>query len=519
MYQKSIFSKIVPRFGRFILDVKASTTGNPFRDYWVRGSFRQGEHLFIAEGFYNGEQTYTIRFMPLFEGEWNFSITSNCPEMDGITGHFLCQGIKGHGPITVYDTFAFTHFDGTPYYPVGTTAYGWSSQKESLLQETLQSLQNTPFNKIRMSPLPKHYLHSLNEPDLFPFEGGRNADFQEIAAPFTGRDGKGYTFDFSRPNITYWRKFDHLVECLEQMEIQCDLIFFHFYDRWGFSTMTVEDRVAYIRYVCARYGAYAHIWWSLANEWDLLRWPESEWEVCAKTLVDADPYHHLCSIHNGISLYDPARPWITHLSLQLSPYGIQDTEKLREKYQKPVVWDEIGYEGDIEEFFGDLPPERLVHRAWSAVIRGGYFSHGETYQHPYDEIFWAKGGKLVGRSIPRIAFLRRVLENAPGVPVPQKGVYYGHGGCLLAGHRILEETNGDDFPHPDFGSWMLFYLGYCQPAVRTFTLPHNTQYCLQLLDTWEMTATALSGTYSGTFKISLPSKPYLALLCTEIQSS
>jgi hypothetical protein len=51
-----------------------------------------------------------------------------------------------------------------------------------------------------------------------------------------------------------------------------------------------------------------------------------------------------------------------------------------------------------------------VHRFRITVMRGGYAGHGETYMHPEDLLWWAKGGVLRGESWKRIAFLRDLLE-------------------------------------------------------------------------------------------------------------
>ena len=82
-------------------------------------------------------------------------------------------------------------------------------------------------------------------------------------------------------------------------------------------------------------------------------------------------------------------------------------------YRKPIVFDEVKYEGDIEQRWGNLSAEEMVHRFWQGTIAGTYVGHGETYQHPDDMLWWAKGGMLRGKSPARIAFLRKVLEDGP----------------------------------------------------------------------------------------------------------
>ena len=82
----------------------------------------------------------------------------------------------------------------------------------------------------------------------------------------------------------------------------------------------------------------------------------------------------------------------------------------REAYGKPVVNDEPEYEGNIIQSWGNITAQELVHRFWITVMRGGYAGHGETYSHPEDLIWWAKGGELRGEAWKRIGFLRDLLE-------------------------------------------------------------------------------------------------------------
>lgn len=46
------------------------------------------------------------------------------------------------------------------------------------------------------------------------------------------------------------------------------------------------------------------------------------------------------------------RPWITHCSLQRIDLCVTTEKKtdIRKKYEKPVVWDEIVYEGNIRKW-------------------------------------------------------------------------------------------------------------------------------------------------------------------------
>lgn len=104
---------------------------------------------------------------------------------------------------------------------------------------------------------------------------------------------------------------------LEELGIEADLILFHAYDRWGFSTMSPGRDDRYVKYVVARLASHRNLWWSLANEYDLLfRKTTEDWERFAGIVQANDPGSHLLSIHNCADFYDYSRPWVTHSSIQ-----------------------------------------------------------------------------------------------------------------------------------------------------------------------------------------------------------
>ena len=131
---------------------------------------------------------------------------------------------------------------------------------------------------------------------------------------------------------------------------------------WGFDCMggndpekynTTHDQM-YLQYLAARLSHFKNVWWAMANEWSFCRcksYGSSEvpprspvWDTLFKTLAANDPYGRQMSIHNGNVLYNHSQPWISHVSLQGHE---EDTPTLRLKYRKPVVWDEVQYEGNI----------------------------------------------------------------------------------------------------------------------------------------------------------------------------
>ena len=477
----------VEQWGIFELSLEVPMNGNPFIDVNLSAEFKLDDKVVKATGFYDGDGVYLVRFMPDSQGVWKYVTTSNNSELNGKAGEFTCikPYAKNHGPVGVKDTYHFAYADGTPYYQFGTTCYAWIHQTEDLQQQTLKTLACAPFNKIRMCVFPKNYVYNKNEPSLYAFE--KNAD------------GK---FDFTRFNSKFFHHLENRVKDLMELGIEADLILFHPYDedRWGFDRMDAESDRRYLRYIVARLAAYRNVWWSFANEYDLMKSKTmADWDSFFQIVQKYDSSNHLRSIHNCRGFYDHTKPWVTHASIQSS--DLIKSRQWREEYKKPIVFDECKYEGNIPQGWGKLTAQELVHRFWLGTIVGCYVGHGETYLHPQDILWWSKGGVLHGESPARIAFLRKLVEEGPPVGLePIDGSWEWQ--VYAAGKK-----NNDYF---------LCYFGVHQPKAATLPLPPSSQYKVEVIDTWNMTITPVDGTFSGKKPIPLPGKPYLALRIQKI---
>ena len=178
-----------------------------------------------------------------------------------------------------------------------------------------------------------------------------------------------------------------------------------------------------------RLAAFRNVWWSMANEYDFMlkNIPMELWDELFQTVERCDPAGHLRSIHQALQDYDYTKPWVTHASIQ--KWDIHQTKAWIRDYGKPVVNDEPEYEGDIPHAWGNISARELVHRFWYIFANGAYAGHGETYPSE-DVLWWAKGGVLHGESVPRIAFLRRIMEEGPaGGLTPMEDAVLGAHGC------------------------------------------------------------------------------------------
>jgi hypothetical protein len=469
----------VEQWGLFEVSLKGPADGNPFVDVELSAVFRQGATAITVTGFYDGDGTYRIRFMPPQTGAWSYETRSNRPDLNGKIGTLtaIAPAAQNHGPVRVAGQYHFAYADGTPFRQIGTTCYAWTHQGDELEVLTLKTLAASPFNKLRMCVFPKHYEFNTNEPVYYPFAGTPPRQW-----------------DFTRFNPQFFQHLEKRIGQLRDLGIEADLILFHPYDRqqWGFDDMGAAADDRYLRYLAARLSAYRNVWWSLANEFDLMKKKtDQDWDRFFQILQSTDPYSHLRSIHNfdgsGWRLYDHSKPWVTHVSIQSSDML---AIPMREKYRKPVIYDECQYEGNIQNFWGSLTAREMVHRFWLATIAGAYAGHGETYYHPQDILWWSKGGTLHGESPQRLVFLRKILEDGP-----KEG---------------LDPLNRNNTCGRE-GEYYLVYLGNHQPVKYQARLPQGVQCTAEIIDTWEMTITPVPGTVANKSVIAMPGKTGMAI--------
>jgi hypothetical protein len=481
----------VERWGVFETRVSGSSSGNPFDDIQFGARFTLGHRSVDVTGFYDGDGIYKVRFSPDSTGHWTFETNSSVKELAGKAGTFECVAAKpgNRGPVGTAHQFHFQYADGTPYFPFGTTCYSYGFIGEPLDRTTLEALKSVGFNKVRICLLPKSL--ARRQPVAMPFErkGPAPAPADQVAAESVSIHDR---FDLSRPNPAYFQHFERRIQDLMEAGIEADVILFHPYDARGFSAMGEEADDRYLRYAVARFGAYRNVWWSIANEYDLVKSKSmKDWDRFFRIVEESDPYSRLRSIHHSRVVYDHSKPWCTHASLQ--EYDFEKSSERRKAWNKPIVYDEIQYEGNISSRWGNLSPEEMTHRFWRAIINGTYATHGETYMVTDGNPVWSDAGKLHGSSAPRITFLRKLLESTgtPGL-IAADAPYYPNAG------------------NP--GELILYYFDFHCVGEYEFPLPEKVTFKATMIDPWEMTKTPMPGTFTGKSKITLSGKPYMALL-------
>jgi Domain of unknown function (DUF5060)/Protein of unknown function (DUF4038) len=125
----------VALWGKFEYHLESSGAyKDPFHDVQLSGVFTSpsGKQT-LVDGFWDGEQTWRIRFRPDEVGLWHFVTT--CNQVNDAALHhqeasFVCSEpisqtvFDRHGPVGLSsDGRYFAHADGTPFFWMGDTAW------------------------------------------------------------------------------------------------------------------------------------------------------------------------------------------------------------------------------------------------------------------------------------------------------------------------------------------------------------------------------------------------------------
>lgn len=288
---------------------------NPFRDASCTAEFvaPSGSKMTVG-GFYDGGDCWRIRFVPREHGQWTWTArVSGGPKPVESSGRFECRGMAGHGFLRVSrkNPFRYEYEDGTPFYPIGIQTCnflkpdfdgpeaGTGQGRVVSSTEWLQAFTGA-VNLVRTQ-----------------FGQGTTAGcaLPLIAAPpRNGTDknaGTGFVFQADRYDLALAAKIDAVYREQREAGISQILILYQDMSAWKdsgqgsrtafgairdlenyknakASTMPLQEQ--YIRYIVARYGAFADIW-EIFNEDSYA--PAGYLAHLAGVIRKADPYGRL----------------------------------------------------------------------------------------------------------------------------------------------------------------------------------------------------------------------------------
>lgn len=268
---------------------------NPFRDAALVGEIiSPSGQTNVIDGFYDGDETWRLRFTPGEEGEWKYLLRGEGVEILQ-RGKLRCTAPRGHGFIRSHpeNPYAFAYADGTPFFPMGDTCYGLyddSPITPVLRAEYLKTRRAQRFNFVRMSV-------------------GHSEAHAATNSAYWAWGGTPRRPDLDRLNPIFFRGLDELFRDLRARGMNVELLLLNFYRRPFTDTnvWTASRERLWLRYVGSRYGAFDNVFlWTLANEYETrpdgkyrLDFPgDVDWAKATARFIKAnDPYRHLVTVH------------------------------------------------------------------------------------------------------------------------------------------------------------------------------------------------------------------------------
>ncbi|MCL5997636.1 MAG: DUF4038 domain-containing protein [Chloroflexi bacterium] len=280
---------------------------NPFTDVSIEATFTNPDgRAYTMPGFYDGNQTWRVRFSPNVPGYWAYQIRSqpDDPKLHR-QGYFEVTPNAARGFLRTApgQAWGFQYESGEPVFLFGDTTYNLFGMAHCGIDvlPLLQRRASQGFNLLRVrvpvSPFhPPEGYSKWQTRRTFPWGGSEQSP------------------RFDQFNLDYFHTVDGVVRMVEQLGIGMEVIM----QAWGFEfpfnsrqVFLPEWEELWMRYLVARYDAFNSVYiWTLMNEYEY--YPNGDWHYkpvadrwamrMGRWMKRTAPHDHVIAVHNGPTL-------------------------------------------------------------------------------------------------------------------------------------------------------------------------------------------------------------------------
>nr|QNO41777.1 hypothetical protein PIKABMHP_00018 [Methanosarcinales archaeon ANME-2c ERB4]QNO42754.1 hypothetical protein BPAOADCO_00018 [Methanosarcinales archaeon ANME-2c ERB4] len=343
-----------------VYEVTLNTTNsysNPYLDVNLFATFSgpNGTEITI-DGFWDGGGNWKVRMAPTKAGAWNYTTNSTDSQLNGKTGSFKSveSGKKGFIKINPDYPHTFMYDDGTPFFWLGDTVWGWfAGDWVSFADGTFQNWVDTRASQG----------FTVLQGTLYTVDGSNEGGpiFYSVSA------------EALNPKFFQW--LDKRVQYATDQDMLL-VSWIDWSECWR-AGMSGERYDRYANYVVARYSAYNVIWGVMA-EYEEIEDDEAI-RNAGQFIKSIDPYQHPVTTHTVDTTTDSFGPetWIDFHGQQQKGMSIDNFNLWiisDRSYNKPVVNLEQGYEEQTE--YGASNPIEYRQAGWAILAGGGFFTYG-----------------------------------------------------------------------------------------------------------------------------------------------
>lgn len=352
--------------------------GNPFMVDFSAELIGPENRTLKVPGFFNGNNTWVIRFAPPSPGEWSYRTASSNPLLNGKTGSLeavpnASPTVHGRLRVDPQRKHHFIYEDGSRYFLMGFECdwiWALDADDEGIpnIRRFLDLLAERGFNHI----VTNIYAHDCG------WSKGKSSDWDYGPPSIYPWGGTNEQPDHSTMSVDFWKHYDRVVDYMFQKGIVAHIMLrvYNKMVRWPANGSPQDD--LYYRYAVARYAAYPNLVWDFSKEAHNEKDAKYKLSVINK-IKDWDPYDNLITVHDDNGNYDNGNYNILDFrsDQQHSKWGEVILEQ-RNARAWPILNIEYGYERGVE----NLPTYRVkqdwqevLRRTWEICCAGGYAAY------------------------------------------------------------------------------------------------------------------------------------------------
>lgn len=333
-----------------------------------------------AQGFYNGQNEYVLRFSPEKTGNYQYQTFSTLNALSGLKGTVKVDKNTNpdiHGGVTVAPEAPqkFVYQDGKPYFALAFELdwlFALDINDKSGMPKTteiVQSVKDNGFNQVVMNVYA--YDVSWKVPDNVP------AQYNYKKPPYTVFKGTNEKPYFSELNVSFFQHLDRVVHHLHERGIVSHLMIYVWNKKVNWPDMYSAEDNRYFDYIIKRYQAYPNIIWDVSKEaLDYGRCDIPYINERIERVRRLDAYKRLVTVHDyEYCVREPDKIDIISIQNWRSDLYSLSLEAYQKHPNKPVMNIEHGgyEEGPYVSFVGNyVNPEVCLERNYQCIFAGVY---------------------------------------------------------------------------------------------------------------------------------------------------
>ncbi|MDP2897184.1 MAG: DUF4038 domain-containing protein [bacterium] len=330
----------------------------------------------VVPAFYDGDNTWRIRFSPTEPGLWEYMTRCEAdPAMNSQRGQIQCvpnthPNMHGGLKVDAEHPHHFIYEDGTRYFLLGfeadwTWALDMSNPEMAHLKDFVDTIAKYGFNHL----VTNAYAHDCS------WAKGKSSDWDYGPPEMYAWEGTNENPDHSRMNVRFWQHYDRFIRYLQEKGIVAHIMLrvYNKFVNWP-KNDSPEDQL-YYKYIVARYQAFSNVVWDFSKEAHNEKDAEYKLRVI-KAIDQLDIHGRLITVHDDNANYDNGNYDICDFrsDQQHSKWG-ETIHAQRKSRTWPVVNIEYGYERGVENLptYGVMQDwQEVLRRTYEVICAGGY---------------------------------------------------------------------------------------------------------------------------------------------------